>query len=154
VNGRIAAGGVVIAAAVAGIAMYYLQVHAFYDRVTADEIALTPIGGGDPQPVAVDGFQGIDSASSPIRFRACFSLPLSLSVLTETYEIHEAPEPLNAPDWFSCFDATAIGAALESGEAVAFTGQRDIRHGVDRIVAVFPDGRAFAWHQLNATLRN
>jgi hypothetical protein len=28
----------------------------------------------------------------------------------------------------------------------------EIHPGVDRVVAVFPDGRAFAWHQLNASL--
>ena len=43
----------------------------------------------------------------------------------------------------------AIGAALESGEALAFLSEPEIHPGVDRVVAVFPDGRAFAWHQLN-----
>ncbi len=153
-NGKLVAGAIVIAAAVAGLAMYYLQVYAYYAPVAADAIRLTPVGGGAPQPVAVDDFRGIDSESSPIRFRACFTMPLSLAVLTETYAIHAAPQPLIAPPWFDCFDAAAIGAALARGEAVAFLGERDIRPGVDRIVAVLPDGRAFAWHQLNATLRN
>ncbi len=34
--------------------------------------------------------------------------------------------PLNAPGWFDCFDADAIGEALETGEALAFLGSRDI----------------------------
>ena len=59
-------------------------------------------------------------------------------------------EPLTAPGWFDCFDAVAIGEALEKGEAIAFLSQANIHPGVDRVVAVFPDGRAFAWHQLNA----
>ncbi len=33
---------------------------------------------------------------------------------------------------------------------MAFLGEKDIRDGgVDRVIAVYPDGRAFAWHQLN-----
>ena len=33
------------------------------------------------------------------------------------------------------------------GEALAFLSQSDIAPDVDRVVAVFADGRAFAWHQ-------
>jgi len=154
VNGKLVAGGLVIVAAVAGVAMYWLQVHAFYTPVAEAEIRLTPVGGGAPQPVAVEGFEGIDSGSSPIRFRACFRLGMSLATLTETYAIHPEPVPLVAPGWFACFDAAAIGAALQTGEAVAFLGETEIRPGVERIVAVFPDGRAFAWHQLTARFRN
>ena len=50
---------------------------------------------------------------------------------------------------FDCFDAEAIGAALESGEAIAFLSAADVIWGVDRVIAVLPDGRAFAWHQIN-----
>lgn len=152
-NGRLVAGGIVIVAAVAGAAMWWLQLYAFYERVGAEEIALTPLGGGEPQPVAVEDFEGIDAQSSPIRFRGCFRLPMSLATLTETYEIYPDPEPLVAPPWFGCFDAAAIGEALRRGEAVAFLGQRNIRPGVDRVIAVFPDGRAYAWHQLNDMFR-
>ncbi len=55
---------------------------------------------------------------------------------------------MTAPGWFDCFDANAIGEALERGEALAFLSQAEIAVGVDRVVAVFPDGRAYAWHQL------
>jgi hypothetical protein len=64
----------------------------------------------------------------------------------------EDPTPLNAPGWFDCFDAPAIGAALEAGEATAVLGEREARAGVDRVFAVFPDGRVYGWHQLNGTL--
>ena len=56
--------------------------------------------------------------------------------------------PTIAPYWFDCFDAKAIGAALEKGEARAFLSQKDIAPQIDRVVAVFPDGRAYAWHQV------
>lgn len=150
--GRFAAGFLVVIAAIGGAAMWYLQVYAFYEPVAfqpGQEIRLTPIVGTLPEPILAEDVTGIDSESSPIRFRACFTTPLSLAMLTETYVTYDGPEPLVAPGWFDCFDAQAIGTALERGEALAFLSEPDIHPGVDRVVAVFPDGRAFAWHQLN-----
>ena len=57
--------------------------------------------------------------------------------------------PHIAPRWFGCFDATTIGDGLESGAAIAFLGEKNVDNGVDRGVAVFGDGRACAWDQLN-----
>ena len=142
---------------VAGVAMYWLQVYAFYDEAVfkpGDEIELTSVESGQPEAIIAEGVTGIDSDSSPIRFRACFRTTLTLAMLTETYKIYPKPEPLLAPSWFDCFDAAAIGAALESGEAVAFMGQENIHPGVDRVVAVFADGRAYAWQQLNGAEGN
>ncbi len=150
-NGKIVAGGIVLTGLVAGVAMYWLQVYAFYEPAsfTPDaEILLTPIVGTMPEAIVVADVQGIDADSSPLRFRACFTTPLSLALLTETYQIYDAAEPTIAPGWFDCFDAAQIGAALQSGEALAFLGQAAIAPQVDRVVAVFPDGRAYAWHQL------
>ena len=70
-------------------------------------------------------------------------------MLTETYKVYDAAQPLVAPGWFDCFDAVEIGTALERGEALAFLSQSSVATDIDRVVAVFPDGRAFAWHQLN-----
>jgi hypothetical protein len=150
--GRIAAGFLVVIAAIGGAAMWYLQVYAFYEPVAfqpGQEIRLTPIMGSMPEPILAEDVSGIDSESSPIRFRACFTTPLSLAMLSETYVSYDRPEPLVAPGWFDCFDAQAIGTALERGEALAFLSEAQIHPGVDRVVAVFPDGRAFGWHQLN-----
>jgi hypothetical protein len=136
---------------VAGVAMYWLQVYAFYDEARftpGAEITLVPIDSDTPEAIVVADLEGIDATSSPLRFRACFTTPLTQATLTETYRIYDAPTPLTAPGWFDCFDAEAIGAALERGEALAFLSQAEIAVGVDRVVAVFPDGRAFAWHQL------
>jgi len=83
--------------------------------------------------------------------RACFTTPLGEPYLSETYAAYDSAEPLTAPGWFDCFDARAIGEALEAGSALAFLGERDISHGVDRVIAIFGDGRGFAWHQLNET---
>jgi hypothetical protein len=154
VNGRIVAGGIVLTGLVAGVAMYWLQVYAFYTPAVfapGQEIMLTPIGPGQPEAIVAEGVTGIDAASSPLRFRACFTTPLTLATLSETYQLYDRPQPLTAPGWFDCFDAETIGTALEKGEALAFLSQAGIAPGVDRVVAVFPDGRAFAWHQLTPT---
>lgn len=150
-NGKIVAGGIVLTGLVAGIAMYWLQVYAYYEPAAftpGAEIKLTPIIGDAPEAIVVSDIQGIDAESSPLRFRACFVTPLSLATLTETYQAYEAAEPTIAPGWFDCFDAGEIADALESGEALAFLSQSAIAPQIDRVVAVFPDGRAYAWHQL------
>lgn len=150
-NGKIVAGGIVLTGLAAGVAMYWLQVYAFYEPVSftpGTEILLTPIIGAVPEAIVVTDVQGIDADSSPLRFRACFATLLSLALLTETYQVYETAEPTIAPGWFDCFDAAEIGAALETGEALAFLSQSAIHPQVDRVVAVFPDGRAYAWHQL------
>ncbi len=152
-NGKIAAGFIVISAAITGVAIWYLQVYAFYTPASFQpgrEITLTTIESGKPEPIIVENVQGIDADSSPLRFRACFTTPLTQAMLTETYVSYEGATPLIAPGWFDCFDANAIGEALEKGEALAFLSQSGIADKVDRVVAVFPDGRAYAWHQLNA----
>ncbi|WP_420858996.1 DUF6446 family protein [Marivivens marinus] len=149
---RLAISGIVLSALIAGLAMYYLQVYAFYDEVTAEDaggVELTLVGTDARDPINFDNFQAIDSDSSPLRFRACFTTGHSLAMLTETYEIYDAAEPLVAPAWFSCFDARAIGEALESGEAVAFLSRENDPYGFDRVVAVFPDGRGYVWPQMN-----
>ncbi len=142
----------VLSGLIAGGAMYYLQVYAFYEEVTAsdEDIALTSLFSGEPEPILFENFAGIDSDSSPIRYRACFETPTSLALLTETYVIVDNPEPLVAPGWFDCFDAEQIGADLEDGTAIAFMGTENIQYGIDRIVAVYPDGRAYAWNEINA----
>ncbi len=153
-NGKIVAGSIVLMGAIAGVAMYWLQVYAFYEEasfVPGQEIRLTLIEGGQAEPIIAEGVTGIDSESSPIRFRACFRTPMTQAMLTETYKIYDNAVPNVAPGWFECFDAEAIGAALEKGEAIAFLSEANIHPGVDRVVAVFPDGRAFAWQQLNAS---
>lgn len=143
--GRFLALLLVVSAVFGGAAMYYLQVYGYYDTLPAQD-SVTLAGPEGPQRVAVRDFAGIDAASSPIRYRACFTLA---GTPPETVP-HEAATPLLAPGWFDCFDAAAIGAALESGEARAVMGEANFRYGFDRVVALFPDGRGFAWTQINA----
>ena len=149
-TGKILVGIIVVSAIVAAAAMYYLQVYAFYEPVKAtdDAVVMTTYGGSQERIITKD-FQGIDADSSPIRYRACFNTPHSVAMLTETFEIYDTAEPLNAPGWFDCFDADAIAGELDAGQAIAFLGVKNIAYGVDRVIAVNSDGRAYAWNQLN-----
>ena len=150
-NGKIVGLAIVLSALIAGGTLYYLQVYGFYEEVTAevDEVRLTPLGGETPQPILAENITAIDAESSPIRFRACFTTTSSLAMLTETYQGFDRAIPRNAPDWFDCFDAAAIAAALDAGTALAFLGEKNVDFGVDRIVAVTEDGRGYIWHELN-----
>jgi len=153
-NGKIAASVIVGAALIAGPLMYYLQVYGFYRPVPpTNHVTLTTRDGAQVE-VPVTDFDGIDSDSSPLRYRACFGIAEPLATLGDTYLVATDPVPLIGPGWFSCYDAVAVGEALEAGEALAFVGTHEVSHGVDRIVAILPDGRAFAWHQLNGTLED
>ncbi len=152
--GKLIVGFIVVTALVVGATIYYLQEYAYYQPVEASapaaQIRLQPLDGTLAEPILTTSeFEGIDAESSPLRFRGCFLTPMTLPMLTESYRVYEDPTPLNAPSWFSCFDAGEIDEDLESGKAMAFLSEENIHPGVDRVVAVYPDGRAYAWHQLN-----
>ena len=136
-------------AVIAGASMYYLQVYGLYDEVKTSDVQLVSVVDDLPETISFDNFQAIDSQSSPIRYRACFTTDLSISLLSETYVGLEKASPRNAPKWFDCFNAAAIGAELAAGTAVPFLGQKNVHFGVDRIVAITDDGRGYIWHDLN-----
>ena len=140
---------VLLLALAAGAGIYYLQVYHFYEEIAVEDanVQLTGAVSGQPAPVMFENFKGIDANSSPIRYRACFDLR---GIDPADYVPYPNAEPLVAPGWFDCFDAAAIGASLEAGEATALMGQENFEYGIDRIVAVMPDGRAWSWPQINA----
>jgi hypothetical protein len=157
-NGRTVVGGIVLTALLMAAGAWYTAEYAYYREVAPTEPAaamhIQPVTGGAGEPMIVSDFQGIDADSSPLKFRACFITPMTVAMLTESYRIYEKPTPLFAPRWFSCFDAQAIGKDLETGKAVAILSDENIKPGVDRVVAVYPDGRAYAWQQLNESADN
>ncbi len=150
-NGKIIGIGILGTALIAGIGMYYLQVYGFYEEVSDQvaEIRLTTVATGQPEMILAEDIRAIDADSSPLRFRACFTTPHSQAMLTEEFVVYDNPIPLVGPGWFDCFDAEAVGQALEAEDAIAYLAEADVHDGVDRVVAIFDDGRAYAWHQLN-----
>ncbi|MCG6883943.1 MAG: DUF6446 family protein [Silicimonas sp.] len=143
----------VVSAVLAGVGMYYLQVYAFYETVeptNVSDVQLTGLASGEPEVILYENFRAIDAESSPLRYRACFDTSMSEALLTETFVIYDNPVPNVAPGWFDCFDAKALGAALEAGKATAYLGIANVHYGFDRVVAIDGEGRGFAWHQINA----
>lgn len=153
-SGRIIVIVIVGVTLVFGAALWWANTRAYYEPLEVVEVS---VQRPDGTLLALDITQaeGIDATTSPLRFRACFTLTedalLTEGPLTEAL-VYDDPTPLIAPRWFDCFDATTIGEALEAGAAVAYLGQRNAARGVDRVVAIFPDGRGYAWTQLNGTL--
>jgi len=148
-----------------GAVLWYFQNYAFYYTLPAPDagitgeaqptkgvvdLRLTRLNDAAPEAITVAGFQGIDADTSPLKFRACFTFGRSIPMMTETYVIYQAPTPLKAPVWFDCFDSAKLTDDLQSGTALAFLGQADIQYGVDRVIAVYDDGRSYAWNQINA----
>lgn len=117
------------------------------DNDADTELRLTPVIGQVPQPILARDVTVANSSGNPEAFHACFKTEMSLGLLSETYQLAEAVEPVNAPDTLPCFDADQIAADVASGAALALVGEREIAPSVDRIIAVYNDGRGFAWHQ-------
>ncbi len=153
-SGRLVGGFLVLIALIAGAAVYYLQVYAFYEdasAVSGGDVMLTKIVSGDPEPILAEGLTAIDADSSPIRYRGCFQTSQSLALLTETYVLYEeTPDPRVAPGWFDCFDADDIAAQIDSGEMLVFLGQANIQYGIDRVIGISATGQGRIWHEINA----
>ncbi len=146
--GKITVLVIVVLTTIFGIGLWWANTYAYY--VALDEVEIN-LQRPDGSFIALDvtDATGIDAETSPLRYRACFTHTASD---TSAAMFYDDPTPLTTPSWFDCFDAAAIGAALEAGEATAVLGQRNVVRGVDRVVALFPDGRGYAWNQLNGTL--
>ena len=129
----------VLAAFAAGL--WYTQMYAFYEQLPpTDEITVAD------RTVPVSNFEGVDASTSPIKLRACMQVdPKSFNGL----EPAENAVPLVAPYWFECFDARAIGKAMEAGEATAYLAASEEFDGSERMIAVYSDGRAYMWRQLS-----
>ncbi len=113
-------------------------------------IALTPVSGGVAEEILLDGLRATSDNAIPESLWACFTTPLSMGLLTESYEVADDVTPTNPVSSLPCFDADGVMTAVTAGEAVAFVGERDVWPGVDRLVAVYLDGRAVAWNQRRA----
>lgn len=145
--GRIAAIALVLAGLAGGGAMYYLQVYGYYDRLEP-RISLLVQAEDGTRRLTIADYQGIDSTSSPLRLRECFTV-LGGAEGTEGLMAHPRPEPLVAPGWFPCFDARALDQDLLAGRARAVLVEGNFVYGFDRVMALYPDGRAFVWTQAN-----
>jgi hypothetical protein len=147
-SGKIVASLIVLIALAVGAGVYYAQVYGYYERVVLDEIRLTTLDG-TVEPIPASDIEAIDAFSSPIRFRACFTTTLTPEELAARYAPYPEAEPLTGPGWFSCYDADAVGADLAEGGLTGWLGVENFTYGIDRVLAIGPDGRGYVWHQIN-----
>jgi hypothetical protein len=139
-NGKRIVIGLLAFTIIFGTGLWYAQTLAYYERVDGLESVL--VAG---QPVPVRDYDGLDGTSSPLKLRGCFTLdPAAMPEL----EALEEASPLTTPGWFECFNATAIGNAIRRGEARAIVAATDEPAGFNRLIAYFPDGRAFMWREV------
>ncbi|WP_371153208.1 DUF6446 family protein [Jannaschia sp. 2305UL9-9] len=144
--GKVVIIAILVAALLGGIGIWYTNNRAFYAAIDGP-VTLTLTQGDDLSTLPARDVDAIASTSSPLGFRACFQHDLTTP--EDLADAYASPEPTVAPGWFDCFDASALAALLTSGEARAFTAYKNVQFGVDRVVALTPDGRGWAWHQLN-----
>ena len=123
--------------------LFYFQNFAFYERLTVkSRLAI------ENKMVEVINYNGIDASSSGLKLRECFT------VTEESFEIkdltiYQKPTPLKAPFWFECFNSKSITNDLNTNKAVAFLSKKEEFDGIDKVIALYPDGTGFQWRQLN-----
>lgn len=108
-------------------------------------IRLLPHIGSKVEPIAIHNMHAVAVKEDPLTFHGCFKTRLSYGLLTETYKTHDTPRPIAST--LDCFDTEKLQADLDIGNALAFVGEQNIHPGIERVIAVYEDGRAFAWHQ-------
>ena len=141
-KGSVLMGGILGAAALMAGGMWYaIQVAPYGDVVT--EGTIKAFG----EEFEVENYRAIDSANSPIKFRACFEVPDWAYNAEDTFK--DEATPLVAPGWFDCFDARQISNDLRDGVATALMSNRNEPFGTTTFIAHYPDGQAFMWRQLN-----
>jgi len=123
-----------------GAVLYYFQYYAYYDEVT--DVTSIMVEGRE---VPVANYDGIKASSSALKMRGCFTVdPATFEGVT----IAEDAVPLTPPNWFECYDVETLTHDLEAGKATAYLATPNDREGMNLIVMVYPDGRAFQWRQL------
>ena len=128
-------------AAIGGAVLFYLRAYEHYREVSG--LPEITISGGR---FAVTGYQGLEHESWPQRLRGCFTLKDPEGAVAAAPAATGAV-PYAAPPWFECWEAEALDKALKAGEAKAVIAESRDRGAYlqERIVAVYPDGKAFQW---------
>lgn len=146
-NGKWPVIAILGSALIVGGGIWYAQEYMYYDSIAPDapEAALMIETTGGSTGLQVTDFQGIDANSAPHRWRACAQLP----DMPQNAVPYDNPLPSYGPGWFDCFDAEQIGEDLEAGTAKAYLSRSEIHPDVDRVLAIYPDGRVFGWNQIN-----
>lgn len=144
-TGTLIGVGLLLSGLVAGVAVYILQAHVYYEEVRGlEEIE---IGAGR---FSVSAYHGLDNDALPLRLRGCFRIADPEGALAAG-DPALRPEPFAAPAWFECWDPARLDADLKAGRARAVVAARagEGEFATERLVAIYPDGRAYQWRRLS-----
>jgi hypothetical protein len=149
-TGKILVSMLVLSAVLSGLAVYYTQVYGFYaplDEARSPLKSTPSLDDMQPIPLAVTEFRGIDADSSPLRYRSCFRIT-DMAALEGARPFEGANPAGRAALVFLLFRQ---GLDRRSGirRRHRLSSQPEIHPDVDRVIAVYPDGRAYGWHQFN-----
>jgi hypothetical protein len=136
-------------------AVGFLGVFAFFSASPGPErmpaalitVELTSLFTGKPEAILANNLQ--ISAPNPTNAHGCFYTEMSLPMLTETYQLYEAADPVTPDNSLNCFNPDTIRADMNADIALAFLARADVATGLDRVVVIYGDGRAFIWNQPN-----
>ncbi len=141
-SGRVFSISLILFCTIFGVVLFYFQVFAFYER--ADTISHIEVSGNN---IPVKNYKGIKSASSALKLRGCFKVDPSLFI---GKPLAENPTPLAAPYWFKCFDHEYLHKQIIKGQPKVYLAKKNEYDGIDRLVLVFDNGKAYQWRQLNS----
>ncbi len=136
-KGRTLFIGFAVFLAIFAFGLFYTINYAYYSETFHENYEVAGL--------EVTNYHEINAQTSPIKYRACFELPTGATL----YGNAEGATPLVAPYWFECFDARQLTEDLDRGEVNAVRYDENQPFGVTSYMIVYPDGRAFAWRQLN-----
>ena len=140
-SGKVFSVSLIVFCLIFGITLFYFQLFAYYVKV--DNLSYIKV---NDELIPVQNYQGIDSASSALKLRGCFTVDPNVF---EKEPIAAMPTPLAAPFWFRCFDHEFLHDQIEKGNSKVYLAKENEYDGIDRLVAVFKNGTAFQWRQLN-----
>ena len=133
-----------------GATLWYFQNYAYYERNEINNMTVTLIKSRSKVMVELDKIESINSSTSPLKFRSCLKLNSQALEILNEYQPSANGPPLRAPNRFECFDVKNITNDLKSGKAKAYLSAANIEYGIDRVLAIYPSGTAYAWHQINS----
>ena len=145
-------GIVILATALmAGAALYYLQVYHFYEEVT-----LASEGGEVEMKITLADGSVIDLPAPGFRGdrRRQLAHPVP-RLFRRGAAAGCGPRPLRGrraaqrAGLVRVLRRAGHRRGARGGARARLSGRADIEYGIDRVIAVTEDGRAYAWHQIN-----
>ena len=111
------------------------------------DIKLTQQSNNLPIKILIND-KPISAYSTDAKFyNSCFNVITTIDQLSSKYVKSNNPAPSKPLGNMACYNYDQLKEDIKSGVANSFIGEENIINGIDRIIAVYSDGRAYAWHQ-------